>query len=139
MSKRLFLCLIVLGTLFFAGCNGNQPVKGTVRFSDDQSPLTAGDVRFESDAFSARGKINPDGTFQIGSLQSGDGVPLGTYKVFISGATAESGENEMGAVYLPLIEEKFTRKDMTPLTITVDRTTKKFDIEVTRAPSPKSK
>jgi len=134
MYKRLFLCLIVSGMLFVVGCGENQRVKGTVRFSDDQSPLTIGDVRMESDTFSARGRINPDGTFQIGSLRSRDGIPLGTYKVFISGATVESGENAMGVVYSPLVEEKFTRKDMTPLTVTIDKATKGLDIEVDRAP-----
>jgi hypothetical protein len=77
--------VVVLGLL---GCGQSMStVKGKVSF-DDGSPLTEGTVLFESDKgaekpVSARGIIQPDGSFVMSTINLGDGVPPGHYKVMV--------------------------------------------------------
>jgi len=65
------------------GCGPNVTVTGKVTFPDG-TPLTTGQVLFESPAMLARGRIQSDGTYSIttGELK---GIPRGTYQVSISG------------------------------------------------------
>jgi hypothetical protein len=76
--------LILLGT----GCgNGSYPVRGKVTYADG-TPVTMGIVVFESKdaakAVTARGDIQPDGTYQLGTQKPGDGAPAGTYRVLVT-------------------------------------------------------
>jgi hypothetical protein len=70
-----------------AGCGGYYPVHGKVTYPDG-SPVTKGIVVFESNgaanAISARGEIQADGTYQLGTDKPGDGVPAGKYRVLVT-------------------------------------------------------
>jgi hypothetical protein len=71
-----------------AGCGGGQcPVRGKVIF-DDGSPVTGGLVVFESKdaqpAVTARGAIQADGSYALGTHKADDGVPPGVYRVLLS-------------------------------------------------------
>src|SRR5579859_5968725 len=71
-----------------AGCGGGQyPVRGKVTF-EDGSPVTGGMVVFESKdaqpAVTARGAIQADGTYTLGTHKSDDGVPPGVYRVLLA-------------------------------------------------------
>jgi hypothetical protein len=77
-----FLVLII-------GCSQQTQVSGKVTF-EDGSPLTTGEVRFESSGFLASGKIQSNGTYRLGSTAKADGVPKGSYKVSVF-AMDESG------------------------------------------------
>jgi hypothetical protein len=71
-----------------AGCgNGLHPVRGKVTF-DDGKPLARGIVVFESKEaerkVTARGEIQEDGTYELGTRQPGDGAPAGAYRVLIA-------------------------------------------------------
>jgi hypothetical protein len=62
-------------------------VVGTVTLADG-SPLTRGLVIFDGimdgKTVSPRGEVKPDGTFVLGTLKPGDGVPAGKYRVLIN-------------------------------------------------------
>lgn len=89
VSSLLILLLPVL-----AGCNSGQlpvhPVNGTVRF-DDGARVMFGDIEFFSAAhkINARGKINRDGTFEVGTYAENDGAVAGNHKVIILQVTGD--------------------------------------------------
>ncbi len=119
-----YICLLLL----IAGCNKLKPLGGKVTFSDGK-PLTTGMVVFQTSTFEARGALDKEGKYQVGSYNNGDGIPPGTYQVFISGASQlEMGEKGMKDV--PLIDSKFTLPDESGLTFTVDGKNRTFDIVV---------
>ena len=72
------------------GCGGRAQVHGKVVFSDG-SPLTYGTVNFTSGETICKGQIEKDGTFKMRTFKPGDGVPKGTYKVYITD-TLQFGE-----------------------------------------------
>jgi hypothetical protein len=127
----LFLCLI---SLTFGCSSGKVKLSGHVTFSDDQSPLEKGVVVFENGTYSARGVIDTNGKYIVGSESQRDGLPSGTYKVYIT-----DSEHITPAVYpafpksKPVIHKKYTNAVSTPLFLEVNTSTKKFDIQVERA------
>ncbi|MDR2171484.1 MAG: carboxypeptidase-like regulatory domain-containing protein [Planctomycetaceae bacterium] len=125
----LFLILIVV-----VGCSKNLPISGTVTFSDDGSPLSAGAVIFDDGVKQARAAIKPDGSFVMGFEKENNGVPAGSYNVTISGAVKLLPNPD--DVYPPpsenLIDEKYANPATSGLTINVDGSNNKFDIKVDR-------
>jgi hypothetical protein len=83
-SLRVVPLLLLLGA---AGCSRYSPVHGKVTL-EDGTPVTNGMVVFESKdadkALSARGDIQPDGSYQLSTSKPGDGVPPGWYRVLIA-------------------------------------------------------
>ena len=135
----IFLPLFAM--IFMAGC-GDPKVTGKVTFPDG-SPLTKGQVMFQKPGFVGSGDIRQDGTYSAGKLKDGDGLPPGTYQVFITGASgyneAEMAEIRAEAVGrdpvfrtprpVNLISTKFMSPNSSGLTVEVKGKTK-FDIEV---------
>ena len=121
--------------LFLSGCGNQQKLGGQVVFSDGE-PLKTGTIFFSKSDFLARAHIKQDGSYDVGSFGAKDGLPPGTYKVFITGAL-EAVEiqpksdrpkivNEMGETeaeqtegFKSLVAQEFTSEETTPLTITV--------------------
>jgi hypothetical protein len=126
----LLLCLIVLA----AGCSNNYvPLKGTVVFSDDGTPLTTGSVVFESGAVGASGALNERGEFTVGSMKADDGLAPGTYNVFITGAVKQMEDKSSGMMRaVPLIHSRYGNKETSGIVITVDKNTKTVQIKVDR-------
>ena len=100
VSKLLaFVCVVAM--IACAGCGGRSQVSGKVVFSDG-TPLTYGTVNFTNNEVACKGQIEKDGTFKMRTFKPGDGVPAGTYKVFITdtlqfgeaAATAKTGNAE---------------------------------------------
>ena len=100
VSKLLaFVCVVAM--IACAGCGGRSQVSGKVVFSDG-TPLTYGTVNFTNNEVVCKGQIEKDGTFKMRTFKPGDGVPAGTYKVFITdtlqfgdaAATATTGNAE---------------------------------------------
>ncbi len=60
------------------------PVKGKVTYKGQ--PLTKGLVIFEPDGYGrmASGQLQPDGTFELTTLKSGDGVVAGEHRISIT-------------------------------------------------------
>lgn len=86
---RLATAALLLGPLLGCGRSGHStyPAGGRVRFADG-SPLTTGWVEFESRTLSppltARGAIQPDGTFRLGTYAVGDGAVEGPHRAIVS-------------------------------------------------------
>ncbi len=80
---RFFAAVCVLALFaFISGCSSNSQVTGKVIF-DDGTPLTTGEVRFESSGYLGSGQIQSDGTYTVGSKAEKDGIPKGSYQVSI--------------------------------------------------------
>jgi hypothetical protein len=80
-----------LSLLAAAGCGGERfyPVKGKLVYADTGEPvkeLADFDVIFTSEKIgkSARGVIQKDGTFQLGTIKDNDGAPPGEYVVTLT-------------------------------------------------------
>ena len=140
MKKLLSIVLPLLVLVFVAGC-GDPKVTGKVTFPDG-TPLTTGQVMFQKEGFIGSGSIKKDGTYSAGKQKDGDGLPPGTYQVFLSEVSTfgemsgNSGvETSIGTVILEvaptvdLVPTKYMSPATSGLTVTVDGPTK-FDIEV---------
>jgi len=120
-TGSLVLCLFLLACL---GCGtspaGNlHPVKGKVTFEDGK-PLTKGSVILVADPTknnSAKhepmGKIGPDGSFEVYTLNQ-PGAPDGTYKVVVN-AQADPPADNPYAIPVPLVNKKYQDREQTPL------------------------
>lgn len=127
---KLFL---LLGLLTLTGCGDKVHVTGKVTFSDDGSPLPVGMILFETDHYLARGKLKPDGTYNVDSVSKRDGLPPGFYRVSISGAVEEMVSGKDGSIMMqPLIDEKYTSNVNSGLTIEITPSTHRFDFQVDR-------
>ena len=141
-KKSLVFFVLLLIFVALAGC-GDPKVTGKVTFPDG-SPLTAGQVMFQSEGFIGSGNIQSDGTYSAGKLKDGDGLPPGKYQVFITGAVAydESdlelqsaevviGQRPMFKTPIPtvLISSKYQAPKSSGLTVDVNGRTK-YDITV---------
>lgn len=118
----LLLCLSFF-SITLAGCNeGKVPLGGRVVFAEDKTPLSGGMVFFESDTYRARGSIDADGNYTVSSTGKNDGVPPGTYHVYVFEGVPMGGTAQ--------IDPKYTSKAATNITLTIDSSTKRFDFEV---------
>ena len=126
----IILLLLVVAT----GCgNGQVGLKGTVVFDDDGSPLPTGTVIFTTATFQARGDIDQHGTFTMGSFGTKDGLPPGTYKVGITGATVASNPS----LDYDLITSKWASPSTSGCEITVEKGITALEIRVERNPNTK--
>jgi hypothetical protein len=135
MRLTTIIIFVSILVVLITGCSGKTQVSGKVTF-DDGSPLTVGEVRFESTGFLASGKIQSDGTYQLGSVGKSDGVPNGSYKVSIF-AMEESGINPgmlPGDAPVPksLVTEKYRSGETSGLVCEVNGSTT-FDITVEKS------
>ena len=131
--------LAVLAVLVGCGTD-NVPFGGTVTFSDDGAPLEVGTVAFTNGVQQARGDLGPGGKFDLGFVKASDGLPKGTYTVYITGAmkqeervVANAREGEKFWTETRLIDPKYEDPAKSGLTVTVDGKEKTFDIKVDRA------
>jgi hypothetical protein len=86
--RRTLLAVALVLLPAGAGCGpGLHLVRGKVTL-EDGTPVTRGLVVFEStdaaSAVTARGEIQPDGSYQLSTSKPGDGVPPGRYKVLLN-------------------------------------------------------
>jgi hypothetical protein len=104
-------------------------VGGKITYPDG-SPLSAGEVCFTDDKFAGRAAVQPDGTYKMGRIKDGDGIPRGTYKVFISeGAIYETPPDGGAPSSTVLVDRKFMSSESSGLTCTVEGETV-FDFKV---------
>jgi hypothetical protein len=83
-NLRILFTVLLFALLFLSGCDNKIQFGGTVTDSDGQ-PYTKGYVIFTDAKFSARGKLQPDGTYKLDSLKDNDGLAPGMYQVYITG------------------------------------------------------
>jgi hypothetical protein len=126
MRNILLLWTILL--LLLSGC-GSRMVKfsGNVEFSDG-TPLETGRVILENEQSFFYGQIHADGSFSVGAINDGDGVPPGKYRAAIGGAYREEGTTDL----VHFVAEKYRdpqtsgfefdiQKRMTGISIVVER------------------
>lgn len=145
MNKKIWGCVLIAVIVCTAGCSNKVKVSGKVTFPDG-SPLTVGKVAFETETFVATGIIKENGTYTLGTDSDGDGVPRGSYKVYIAGAMQQtgtqnmnvvtpnaSGSQERGTMAMPMfvqaVAPKYTKADTSGITCDV-KTSMTFDIKV---------
>ena len=132
MCKQIALCFGLSCLLFLAiGCGKNCGLKGKVVFSDDQSPLTHGVVCFLSDQGIARGNIDENGNYVVSSISKNDGLPSGSYRIYLVD-TDHFIPNPGGIPKaVPLIEDKYSKAETSGLTVEV-KSSMTHNIEVDR-------
>jgi hypothetical protein len=126
-------CLALLGPLLVGstGCGSGSiyPVQGKVVFKDG-TPLQGGIVVFESvdnDRVIARGDIEPDGTFSLGTRKRGDGALAGPHRVLVSPPFLANAEARRGP---RLIHPRFENFETSGLVLKVEKQANDFTIEV---------
>jgi flagellar hook assembly protein FlgD len=99
------------------------PGSGTVKY-DSGDPVPNGTVVFKTDQHQYTGEIAADGTFQLGGLKVGDGLPPGTYKVAVLGFDTNDKL---------LVAEKFSDADKSGLNFEVKKGEKNhFEVVVAK-------
>ena len=129
--KKYFILLVIVMAGLLAGCNSNSKVSGHVTF-EDGSPLKKGTVIFDSGTRQAKGDLDANGFYQLGSLSEKDGLPAGQYRVYITGAMEGGKLGPRGGVMeLPqqLIDTQYTSPDSSGLNCEV-KGNLTFDITV---------
>jgi hypothetical protein len=123
---RWSVCCLAGLCLGLPGCGAKlHPVKGRVHFPDG-SPLTLGRVVIDQGnaATGSWGLIKPDGTFEMGTHTTSDGVPPGTHRVYIENAVTFPPPGHRGPFTpKPLIHVRFTDPKRSGLTFEVPRQT----------------
>jgi hypothetical protein len=142
MNKIKFPILLPIALLFLliaAGCSGKIGISGTVKFTDGE-PLNRGTVCFRSadGAITFTGYLNAKGHYRIGEMKDGDGIPPGTYRVWISGSEQERpilqpDGRATGFKTDRIIATQFTSPEESGLSIEVKSGgTKTFDFKVSK-------
>lgn len=135
-SRYLLLCALLFAVAVVATGCGKPKVTGKVTFTDG-SPLTQGTVNFTDDKILCKGSIQEDGTFEMRTLKPGDGVPPGTYKVYLTetmrfGEAIESTSLDTTAVMHKTVNDvppKYSNPEQSGLTIDVKKSMK-YDITI---------
>ena len=136
MSQRFSGLLLALSSVVIVslvGCGpGMHPVQGKVILADGK-PAAGSQVVFESDQAgkktTARGDVQPDGSFELSTLKPGDGVPPGKYKVQVNPPPMVNAE----AAYVSPFNAKYSNFATSGLEFEVKRGAKnEFPIQVTK-------
>ena len=132
-TRSVYALLFLL--LLLSGCSENVSLTGKVSFSDDKTPLTKGTVIFENDQFVAKGDVSADGTYVVGSYSQKDGIPKGTYQVYVTGTSVESfvdgRDGQPVRVITYMVDPKFESPSRSGLVVDVDKKTV-YDFSVDR-------
>lgn len=139
--KRLTLLLIgIFAVIALVGCGkGYHKLGGRVTYSDDGTPLDCGQVCFDNGKHMARGKIDKNGYYTVGSFSEKDGLPPGSYNIVISGAVRDGGLSASGhQIDIPLIDPKYSSERTSGLIFVADGSKRAFDIQVERISPEKS-
>ena len=115
------ICLFLLFALSGCGPSNHVSGSGTVKY-DSGEPVPNGTVVFRTDQHQFTGEIASDGTFRLGGLKPGDGLPPGTYKVIVLGFDTNDK---------PVVDEKFSDASKSGLSFEVKKGEKNhFDVVV---------
>ena len=153
LRRALSLSVSLVALIGLVGCggNGNRPrtsqVKGVVTF--DGKPLPSGSLLFvpTGGGPTAQGKINEDGSYEMGTFTKSDGAVLGTFKVLITAYTQPKGGPGLpedaingNAASIALIPEIYGDLENSGLTATVAETPNTINFElITQPPKKKAK
>lgn len=136
--------LMAVAVCLISGCGGGNgletaPVTGKVMYQG--KPLPYGTISFQPQAGSpATGKIQPDGTFVLGTYGDRDGAIVGINKVLITateidaGAAPEADPNTEMQVPKSVIPTKYGSFSTSGLTAEVSQGENDFTFELTGDP-----
>jgi hypothetical protein len=130
--KTLTSITFLFVTLTIFGCGGGGTViTGSVKYTDG-TPVTLGQVVFDNGVKSYFGQIRADGTYSSGGNKAVEGIPDGSYKIWLSGTIDGSAEgNDPDYSGRLTIAKKYISPATTDLTFEVKSGgTKVFDITV---------
>ena len=116
---KIKLIAVLAFVVFLAGCGNKVQFSGKVEFTDG-TPVGLGTVYFEKENFVARGTINPDGSYVLGSQGPKDGIPPGQYKVYIKDVVNKEAKNPLGMVTsVSLIDQKYSSPETSGLSVEI--------------------
>ncbi|MHC2066959.1 carboxypeptidase-like regulatory domain-containing protein [Bremerella sp. T1] len=129
------LCLVATAPLFGCNSSGNSEVTGKITRTDGQA-VTGGRITFTSQnpPVSASSRIAPDGSYELSSVEPGDGAPAGRYQVtIVSKVSSAGGDDRSGrsiATSKSLVHEKYADLRTSELTAEVNPGANSIDFEV---------
>ncbi|MDR1480940.1 MAG: hypothetical protein LBJ00_18600 [Planctomycetaceae bacterium] len=126
-----FLLMAVI-CVCFMGCGERRTtITGLVKFTDG-TPITRGFVIFDNGTNSFFGTIKENGTYATGAEKIVDGIPDGTYKVYLGKVNGMKPNPQTRRVEkIEVVNPKYCSVETTSLTFEVKRGgVKTFDIIV---------
>ena len=130
--------MLTIVIILTAGCSDKVSVTGTVKYSGGE-PLTKGSVFFRNaeGTRAYQGALKPDGSFALGEIEDGDGIPPGTYSVWIAGANTtdyvrDAAGNLGKQTQSVLIDPKYESPETSELTYTINKSRMRLEITVER-------
>ncbi|MDR2642023.1 MAG: hypothetical protein LBC74_04440 [Planctomycetaceae bacterium] len=111
INQLIFISIISIAAI---GCSNTVHVNGKVTL-EDGTPVTKGTINFNNEGYEARGIIKPDGTYQVATTASGQGLQKGNYRVFFSGT--QNVDEKLKPI--PIIDQRYDSVDTTDLTISI--------------------
>ncbi len=126
---KILALLCVASVLVASGCGGRCKVTGKVTYKDGTA-LTFGTVVFANETTLCKGDIDPQtGIYEMRTFKPGDGVPPGTYKIYLSNTTkfvesvktnkVKMGDQELEMPVMgkniSLVPSEYTVQDQSPL------------------------
>lgn len=139
---------IIPALLVIAGCGESRPatfpVSGTIAFADGQ-PVRFGTVQFLPDnpGPSARGLLDTNGRFELGTFTKDDGAIPGGHRVIItqhvsapSGKVIKHSDAHAADDESSLVDIRYTQYEVSPLTATVEERDNQVKLRVERPQNP---
>jgi hypothetical protein len=144
-DRFAWLIVILCMSLCLAGCGGQSqpmhPVKGKVLYKNSGEPLPAGGtITFESASppyLRATGRIEPDGSFELSTLDVGPGAPEGEHRVRVEPEVPDSVDMSQGysAAQARIVHPKYLQFETSGLTYKVVPGENNFTVEVEKPAS----
>lgn len=125
MPRSIVAAWLLFLTCLAAGCGPSRPatwpVRGVVTF-EDGTPVQSGVVELLSDVYAetATGKIQPDGTFVLGTFGETDGACAGRHKVIVMQFIVNDGVTTHNRDHGPAVDLSFASYETSGLIAEID-------------------
>lgn len=125
---------LMVAILLFPGCNRETPVypvAGKVVFADG-TPVMFGDIEFQAidQPINARGKIQRDGSFVVGTRSGEDGAIAGKHKVVIIQIVTNHFNLDVVHDHGHMVHPRYARYETTDLTVEVKPESNELELVV---------
>lgn len=124
----MIACLLVVAVGCGGSSDGFTPVQGTITFAG--SPVIRGSIAFHpvGGGRPARGKIRPEGKYQLSTKEKGDGALPGEYLVEIRSVEIEVRGDAARGRTTWLVPERYASPETSGLKATVNGDSIDFDL-----------